>query len=159
MKKILLMMGVTGLMAGVLITGGCGGGGGGDDAPVTPVVTTDGPVVVTGSGSSNASAANVTYQLPAPAAVTSTTVPAGTPVGSYTLTVIGAGANDKFEFPSGPGVSVDNVSFTDGVVDLVTQTANGEVRVKMTVTAAQDAQILTLADINTLFGAGTVTQK
>lgn len=145
MKKFLLMMGLAGTLMSVMIIGGCGGGGS-NDAPA--VVVPPPPVQVSGAGNNDASATNVTYAVSA---------------GDYTNPYIiqGFGAGDKLIFPAGSAPTVKNIVTTDKKVVIEMATTPGPIRIELVnlnITDTQDANLLFISDINTLFGAGTISQ-
>lgn len=101
-------------------------------------------VSITGAGptSMDSSAVNTTYTVTA---------------GDYTYVISGFGAGDKIDFPSNNAPTVVNSSYTDGYVTV--QYAFGGVTTTINLvgfTAAQDMSLNSIADFNTVFGAGTI---
>lgn len=141
MKKLFKVIGVTGLMAGMLIVGGCGSSG--DTTQYTvPVKNIS---AVDNGATAQAGTTDFAYLL-AP--------------GNYTYSICQFGKGDQLVFPAGTGISTDNSNFGDGAAKLESTSTAGTVTVELTcLTPAQDAAIFTVNDVNTLFGAGTVTQK
>jgi len=114
-------------------TGGGGGGGGGGSAT---------PVPVSAAGSSNAAAGNLAYTFAA---------------GTYAYNIAGFAAGDKLDFPDAVAASVNNTSFTDGVVELTWGNAGQTITVTLTgIPAATDAQLFGVASFNSVYGTGTV---
>jgi hypothetical protein len=77
--------------------------------------------------------------------------------GTYTYTIAGFGAGDKIDFPATQEPTVNNSSFSDNSVDL--QWADNGNVVTITITglaAGQDMMLNSVADFNTVFGAGTI---
>jgi Ca2+-binding RTX toxin-like protein len=99
-------------------------------------------VAVSGDGSSNASLLTTDYTVAA---------------GSYTYTIAGFGDDDSIDFPDSNAATVNNVSFTDGSVDLQWADAGNVVTITLTgLTNDQDIVLNSVDDFNTLFGAGTI---
>jgi len=145
MKTFFTTVAVTGLLAGSLVVGGCGGG---SSSGPESVSKTDVPVVLGGTTSSDASSppADNTYRFPS-----STT--------DYTYTIANFAAGDKLILPVGP-LSVDNNSFADGRVDVIVVTpGNGKLTVTLTNLTSEQDKVLSVNEINALFGEGTVTQQ
>lgn len=99
-------------------------------------------VAVSADGSSNASTANNVYSI-AP--------------GTYTYHITGFGAGDVLSFPATNAASVNNSSFTDGEVEL-TWAYHGTVATihLMGIPTATDSMLNSVANFNSVFGAGTV---
>ena len=124
-------------------------GAAGDTVPIVPGPVTSSPsgrvnLTITGSGSFNALTSDVTFSLPA---ITS----------SYTYTIAGFGAGDRIVGPAGETATLaDQSSFTDGSLSVQYAKGGNVVKVTLTgLTAAQDASIFSVADLNTVFGAGS----
>ena len=78
-------------------------------------------------------------------------------LGTYTYNIANFGAGDSMAFPAGVAASVNNVSFTDGIVDLTYASGGQTVTIHLTgVSAANDGLLNSVADFNTVFGAGTI---
>jgi hypothetical protein len=123
----------------MMTVGGCGSSGDGTPAPTSQATS------VTGGGNADASASDVNYVLGA---------------GNYTYSIVNFAPGDKLTFPAGSPVSVNQESWTDGKVKLETTSTAGTVTVELTgLTNFQDGQLTGIDKVNTLFGAGTVTQK
>lgn len=124
--------GPTGLN-GTAGTGGTGGTGTG----------TAGTVAVTAAGSVTETAAtNTTFNVA---------------LGNYTYTVAGFGAGDKLVFPTAGLATVNNASFTDGIVEVQYASGGQTVVVQLTgIPAATDAGIFGVSSFNTAFGAGSL---
>ncbi len=109
----------------------------------------------TGTGTSNASIA-----VTAAGSVTDTSTVNTTytvTAGNYTYSIAGFGAGDKIDFPADNTPTVVNSSYTDGSVTL--QYANAGVTTLVTLTglsSANDIAINSIADVNTVFGTGTI---
>jgi len=149
MKKFLKRLCTAGLLVGSLIVGGCG-----SDTTYIPLTSTPTDIypptpTTTPPNYSDASAGNITYHFQSSST-------------DYTYTIANFGTGDKLVFPSGGSLlSVDNSDFTDGKVKVVCVSGGfGTIAAELTkLTPAQDSQILSVDSLNTLFGAGTVTQK
>lgn len=119
------------------------------DGTVTTVSVNPNTIIVGTGGSVDASLGDYVYDLQP-----STT--------DYTYSVANFATGDKLVFPAGGGLlSVDNTNFTDGKAKIISLSAlNGVITVELTnLTPEQDSKIISVNSINTLFGAGTVTQK
>ncbi|NDD14966.1 MAG: hypothetical protein EB072_20620, partial [Betaproteobacteria bacterium] len=102
-------------------------------------------VLITGAGSFNASTGDITFNL---ASITST----------YSYAITGFGAGDSLVGPTGISPSITNDSFADGVIELGFASSGNLVKITLTgLTASQDGAIFGASDINTVFGAGTLT--
>jgi len=101
---------------------------------------------ITGAGTSNAATGDTTFTL-------------GPITSSYTHTIAGFGAGDKIVGPAGVLASVaDQTSFTDGSLSLQYASGGNIVKITLTgLTAAQDGGVFGPSDLNTVFGAGTVS--
>ena len=78
-------------------------------------------------------------------------------LGTYTYSIANFGALDSLAFPAGVAASVNNPSFTDGIVDLTYASGGQVVTIQLTgVSAANDGLLNSVADFNTVFGAGTI---
>lgn len=111
--------------------------------PPTPVDTIKTVQVgVFADGSSNAADVNNIYSI-AP--------------GTYTYHITGFGAGDVLSFPATNAASVSNSSFTDGEVEL-TWAYHGAVATihLMGIPVATDANLNSVANFNSVFGAGTI---
>jgi hypothetical protein len=99
-------------------------------------------VAVPGNGwSDDASAGNKVYTFAA---------------GNYTYNIAGFGAGDVLTFPAGNGAGVNNMSFTDGVVELTWSSGGNTLTIQLTgISAAKDMLLNSSSDFNTVFGAGT----
>jgi hypothetical protein len=152
MENSFKVLGLGGLILGMLVAGGCGGGGGdsfnfpttGKGTVTTPAPTDQATTVTTG-GSDDASRGNVTYTLQG---------------GEYTYAISNFAAGDKLVFPAGNPPSVDNQSFTDGTIKIsCTTTAGAIVNVELQKLSTAQDKVVSVSDINTIFGAGTITQQ
>jgi len=77
--------------------------------------------------------------------------------GTYTYNIVGFGARDVLDFPAGNTVGVANSSYIDGVVDLNWSYGGNTVTVNLTgISTANDAQLNSFENFNTVFGAGTI---
>ena len=116
---------------------------GGSPTPTPPTPTPSVAVSAAGSATET-SATNTTYTV-------------GPITSSYTYTIAGFGAGDKIVSPTGVTATIaDQSSFSDGSVSL--QYASGGNVVKITLTGltnAQDAGILGITGLNSVFGQGT----
>ncbi|AQR66343.1 hypothetical protein BXU06_15805 [Aquaspirillum sp. LM1] len=126
-----LTNGPTGLN-GTAGTGGTGTGTG-----------TAGTVAVTAAGSVTETAAtNTTFNVA---------------LGNYTYNIAGFGAGDKLVFPTAGLATVNNASFTDGIVEVQYASGGQTVVVQLTgIPAATDAGIFGVSSFNTAFGAGSL---
>lgn len=126
--------GPTGLN-GTAGTGGTGGTGTGTGTAGTVAVTAAGSVTET-------AATNTTFNVA---------------LGNYTYTVAGFGAGDKLVFPTAGLATVNNASFTDGIVEVQYASGGQTVVVQLTgIPAATDAGIFGVSSFNTAFGAGSL---
>jgi hypothetical protein len=97
---------------------------------------------ITTAGSSDASAGEVTFNVA---------------LGNYTHTIANFAAGDKIVGPAGLIPTVSNSSFTDGNVNITYASAGQTAVIMLTgLTVAQDGSIFSAADVNTLFGAGSL---
>jgi len=103
-------------------------------------------VTIAEPGSFDASKADITFTLPAI-------------IGSYTYAISGFDNKDRIVGPAGITATItDQESFTDGSVTLRYALAGNVVRVTLTgLTSEQDGAILSTSDLNTYFGAGTLS--
>ena len=100
------------------------------------------PVSVSANGSSNAGSGNNIYSIIA---------------GTFTYTISDFGAGDVLDFPAGISASVLQDSFSDGIVDLSWALSGNVVTIHLTgISNANDIQLNSVADFNTVFGAGTI---
>jgi len=101
---------------------------------------------ISADGSSDASTGNKVYTFAA---------------GTYTYNISGFGTGDVLSFPAGNPPSVNNLSYTDSLVDLTWLSGDGNVTVHLTgISTANDA-LLNYAtvlnnDFNAVFGSGTL---
>jgi hypothetical protein len=125
--------GPTGLN-GTAGTGGTGGGTG---------TGTAGTVAVTAAGSVTETAAtNTTFNVA---------------LGNYTYNIAGFGAGDKLVFPTAGLATVNNASFTDGIVEVQYASGGQTVVIQLTgIPAATDGAIFGVTSFNTAFGAGSL---
>lgn len=113
----------------------------------TPSVTTTTQVfpyesfAVMGSGTSDASASNVSYVFAA---------------GNYTYTIAGFGVGDKLTFPAGATPTVLNSSWTDGIVNIQWSSAGQTISVVLTGLGAYDSSLNSISNFYTVFGVGTI---
>jgi len=144
MKSFLKMFSAACLLGATLIFSGCGDDDNNSAAPVTPpgsditvnVPATGGSVTDAGSGVKTA------YTFPA---------------GVYNYSIAGFSAGDKLIFPAGSTTpTVKNTSWNDGVVVIESSLDNQTITVTLTGQAANDSNLNSIADINTVFGAGTI---
>lgn len=114
---------------------------GADEAPPPPTTAT---ITVSAAGSNtDADNVNTTYNVQ---------------LGTYAYTITGLDAGgDKIVGPAGVTPTVINSNFSDGSVILQYASAGNVAQITIAgLTAAQDAQILGVNGINTVFGAGTI---
>ena len=144
MKSFLKMFSAACLLGATLIFSGCGDDDNNSAAPVTPPADTA-TVNVPATGGSVTDAGNgvkTTYTFPA---------------GVYNYSIAGFGAGDKLVFPAGSTTpTVKNTSWNDGVVVIESSLNNQTITVTLTGQAANDSNLNSIADINTVFGAGTI---
>jgi hypothetical protein len=131
-------------MAALLVgMAGCGSGGS-DGGIVTPAKT----VAVKDAGGDNAWGFKSTYNV------------AYGQSGEYTYTISNFDKDDKLVFPAGNAISVDNESFTDGQVKLTcTSNTGSKVTVILTNLTPQQDKVVSVSDLNQVFGAGAVVQQ
>ena len=78
--------------------------------------------------------------------------------GTYTHNITNFSAGDKINFPEGSIASVLNSSFSDGIVDLSWALSGSVVTIRLSgISAANDSQLNSVSNFNTLFGAGTIS--
>lgn len=114
-----------------------------DTSVAGPAVTV--PVTAGNTTPYDASASDVTFNIAS---------------GNYTYNISGFAAGDKMVFPAATNVpTVINNSYTDGAVDLQWAYSGQVITVHLTgVSNANDVMLNSIADFNTVFGAGTVAQ-
>jgi len=175
MKKFLAVFGVAGLVAGMMMIGGCGS----DDsnyyhAPIGTVTTTAATVTTTAATVTTTTASGATTTTTAPT-TTTTTLPSTVNViaggssdasatnvsyvfaaGTYTYTIAGFNTGDKLTFPAGATPTVFNNSWTDGNVNVLWAFSGQTITVTLTGQTANDSSLNSIADFNTVFGAGTI---
>ena len=101
------------------------------------------PVAVAAAGNYDAKDADVNFQMTA---------------GDYTYNIANFGKGDVIAFPEGQTPTVKNSDFSDGIVDLQYATQGKVLTVHLTdLTPAQDAQLYSVNQFNSVFGANTVT--
>jgi hypothetical protein len=180
MKKMLTMFGAAGLLGALLIFSGCGDDN--DTTAAATTTTTAAATTTTAAATTTTAAATTTTTAAATttttvATTTTTTVATAIAVSttgtdnaatanktytiaagsSYTYTISGFGTGDKLVFPAGNTPTVNNISFTDGIVDVQYALNGNTVTVKLTgFTNAQDITLNFISDFNTVFGAGTI---
>lgn len=77
--------------------------------------------------------------------------------GTYDYTISGFSPGDVIDFPTGQIPAVNNLSFSDGAVDLQWRSSGNEVTITVTgLRGSQDSSLFSVADFNTLFGPGTI---
>jgi len=77
--------------------------------------------------------------------------------GTYTHNITNFSAGDKINFPEGNPPTVNNISFSDGIVDLTWALSGNVVTIHLTgISNANDIQLNSISDFNTVFGAGTI---
>lgn len=90
----------------------------------------------------DATAANVTFAIAS---------------GTYTYNITGFAAGDILDFPAGIDATVNNTDFADNAVDVQWALGGQVVTIHLTgLAAGQDATLNSVADFNTVFGAGTI---
>jgi hypothetical protein len=105
-------------------------------------VSTSGGNTISAGGSSDASTADKLYTFAA---------------GTYTYNISGFGTGDVLDFPAGSDASINNESYTDGVIDLTWASAGSTVAIHLTgIAAANDVRLNSVADFGTVFGNGTI---
>ena len=99
-------------------------------------------VAVVADGSSDASAANYIYTIA---------------TDTYNYQVTGFGAGDVLSFPASNAPSVNNPSFTDGTVEPTWAYRGALATIQLTgISTANDAMLNSVANFNSVFGAGTI---
>jgi hypothetical protein len=99
-------------------------------------------VLVSATGSYDASSAEVTFQFAA---------------ASFDYTISGLGVGDRIDLPTGGTTTLSNASNSDGQVDLTWSGGANEVVIHLVgLSVGQDGQLNSVADFNTVFGAGSV---
>lgn len=99
-------------------------------------------ITVAANGSSDASAANYIYTITAD---------------SYNYQIAGFGAGDVLKFPATNTPSVNNSSFTDGTVELTWAYRGALATIQLTgISIANDGQLNSAANFNSVFGDGTI---
>ena len=154
MKKFLMMFGTAGLLAGFLMTGGCGSSSEETPAVTTttaPVVTTTTTTTLAGTASVAVSAAGSVTDAGAAIKTAYTFAP-----GTYTYTIAGFGTGDSLTFPAGVSPTVFNNSFTDGNITVQWALGGNVVSVVLTGQLANELTLNSVADFNTVFGTGTI---
>jgi hypothetical protein len=99
-------------------------------------------VLVNATGTANASQNVVTFQLVA---------------ASFDYTISGFGVGDRIDFATGAAPTLTNASYSDGQVNLIWSAGGNNVLIKLVgLSGAQDSQLNSVADFNTVFGVGSV---
>lgn len=124
------------------------GNGGTDTATATVTVaaaggsTTKAVDATTAAAALSAAGSNVTYTIAQ---------------ATYTQEITNFAAGDVLDFPAGNTPTVNNTSYTDGIVDVVFANAGTVTTIHLTgLAAATDIALNGVTDFNTLFGAGTI---
>jgi hypothetical protein len=78
-------------------------------------------------------------------------------LGNYTYSINGFGAGDKIVGPVGVTGTLVNDNFADGSATVQYAQAGQEVKIVLTgLTSAQDGALLSLSNLNTIFGSGAI---
>ncbi|MBB1125935.1 hypothetical protein [Thiospirillum jenense] len=77
--------------------------------------------------------------------------------GTYTYNISGFAAGDTLDFPDGNAPTVNNGDFNDNAVDVVWASMGNVTTIHLTgLAAGEDMLLNSVADFNTVFGAGTI---
>ncbi len=77
--------------------------------------------------------------------------------GTYTYNIAGFSAGDKLVFPTAGLATINNTSFSDGIVDVLYANAGQTVTIHLTgIPSATDATIFGTSSFNTAFGSGSL---
>lgn len=152
MGNSMKVLGVTGLIAGMLMVSGCGGGGSdGGGGNVQPPPITGGakhqvPIDAGNAEPYDASADDVVFELH--------------PTSTYTYNIKNFTAGDELVFDAGTSIDLKNTNGADRLVEVTGSLEGHDVTVVLTGLATEaDGAIFGVNSFNQVFGAGTLKTK
>lgn len=151
MGNSLKVLGVTGLIAGMLMVSGCGGGGsdgaGGNVEPPRPGGAKHQVAIVAGNAEPyDASTDDEIFELH--------------PTSTYTYSIKNFTAGDELVFDAGTSIDVKNLDGADRLVEVTGSLEGHDVTVMLTGLATEaDGAIIGVRTFNQVFGDGSLKTK